>query len=235
MRTRTTPAAIFSLAVALSACGGSSGGGGGANNPPPPVVSTGTFEDAPVAGVQFSTATQSGITDAAGTFRYVQGEAVTFSLGGTVLGGPTQGAPVLTPEDLVQGLTMPTTSAEVAAYLADPSAAASGAFIRFLNTLIVLQSFDDDANPDNGITIPSGILTLLNGVQLELDTDPSDFRPASGIGSILDQASGSGLLTTAATRGAGRALDHYFASRGLSATILRLTTRERDPGPRRYY
>ncbi len=62
----------------------------------PPVTSTGTFIDAPVQGLSYKTATQSGFTDASGHFKYVAGEDVEFKLGTLSLGKGTAGA-LLTP------------------------------------------------------------------------------------------------------------------------------------------
>lgn len=58
------------------------------DEPPPPVSqpATGVFDDAPVEGLQYRTATQSGMTNARGEFRYIDGETVTFSIGGLDLG-----------------------------------------------------------------------------------------------------------------------------------------------------
>ena len=50
---------------------------------------TGTFVDAPVQGLFYQTATQSGFTDANGTFKYVTGETVEFKLGNLSLGKST--------------------------------------------------------------------------------------------------------------------------------------------------
>lgn len=57
---------------------------------------TGTFVDAPVQGLAYKTATQSGYTDANGQFKYVAGEEVELKLGTLSLGKGTAGA-LLTP------------------------------------------------------------------------------------------------------------------------------------------
>jgi hypothetical protein len=78
------------LTALVTACGG---GGGGSS------VQTGVFADAPVDGITYKTATQSGETTGGGKFKYIAGETVTFSIGSTTLGATTAKA-TLTPVDL---------------------------------------------------------------------------------------------------------------------------------------
>lgn len=65
--------------IALVGCGGGSDSSSA-------LVQTGVFADAVVQGLGYKTATQSGFTDAQGSFSYQQGETVTFSLGNLTLG-----------------------------------------------------------------------------------------------------------------------------------------------------
>ncbi len=86
--------------IAMSCGGGGGGGGGSTPNSPPVQTSTGIFVDAPVAGLSYSTDSQSGVTNAAGEFLYVDGEVVRFEYGGVQLGeAPGQG--ILTPLDIL--------------------------------------------------------------------------------------------------------------------------------------
>lgn len=89
---------IFALCCAclsLAACGGGGGGGGSSVA----VVKTGTFIDGPVEGLTYESGGQKGVTDAAGTFHYEEGQLVTFSVGGVVLGQAAAKAE-MTPIDL---------------------------------------------------------------------------------------------------------------------------------------
>ena len=61
-------------AVLFSGCGGGSGSASSTG------TSTGIFADAPVQGLGYKTATQSGFTDAQGQFKYKTGETVEFKL-----------------------------------------------------------------------------------------------------------------------------------------------------------
>ncbi len=64
-------------------------GGGSDSTATAPVVATGTFVDAPVQGLKYTTATQTGYTDSNGTYKYVAGEQVEFFLGNLSLGKVT--------------------------------------------------------------------------------------------------------------------------------------------------
>ena len=91
--------AALGLVALLSACGG--GGGGSTPNTPSATVLTGVFIDSQVGGIDFTTATQSGKTNAKGEFSYVAGETVTFSIGSVQLPAVAANATV-TPLDIAK-------------------------------------------------------------------------------------------------------------------------------------
>ena len=64
-------------------------------------VSTATFIDSPVTGLEFYSATQSGITDSNGNFIYKEGETVTFHIGNLYFGSAKPKNGKITPLDLV--------------------------------------------------------------------------------------------------------------------------------------
>jgi len=144
--------AIASVFLLISCNGG--GGGNGSNDQ----VKQGIFIDSPVQGVEFSTVSQSGITDSQGAFNFKQGETITFSLGGIVLGHATA-KETMTPIDLVQGATdemNPTVT----------------------NICRLLQSLDVDNNLDNGIQITQEIIDEIQGLDI-------DFNASSGFLALL--------------------------------------------------
>ena len=61
---------------------------------------TGVFYDSPVEGLSYETQTLSGMTNDKGEFEYREGETVTFSVGGLVLGS-ARGSERVTPADIV--------------------------------------------------------------------------------------------------------------------------------------
>lgn len=154
----------FLLAVAglsLSACGG--GGGGGTSpptsppvSPPPPpmAVLSGQFKDANTAGLSYSTATQSGVTDNSGRFSYRSGETVQFAVGGIVI-GETGGAPIVTPVDLV------------------PDGSSDSRQVR--NIVRFLMMMDQNADPADGIFISQAVRDMAaNWSQVDFSTDDLD-------------------------------------------------------------
>jgi Tol biopolymer transport system component len=109
----------------------------------------GVFIDSAVEGVTYTTPTLSGTTDSDGTFVYLFGEVVTFSIGGITLGSAV-GQPQLTPIDLVPG-AIDATDQQVT------------------NILRFVQSLDADSDPSNGISIPTAALTNAAGQTLDFN------------------------------------------------------------------
>jgi hypothetical protein len=191
-------------------------------------VLAGTLTDSAILGVSFVTATQVGITDAAGTFLFMAGETITFSIGGTVLGEAVAAEALMTPHDLVPGAPLYATGAEVRNASAGEGTAESLLFDRFVNIIVFLQSLDEDADPSNGISIPDGIAELLAGIQIDFDEDTDDFAGSEALRSVLHQAASAGLLSTAAVRKTGAALDHFYGEQLISFVAARLIAASSD-------
>lgn len=104
-------------------------------------VEKGVFLDGPVGGLTYKTPTLEGVTKADGIFRYKPGEAVTFSVGGLVLGS-TEGKKIVTPLNL----------------FADAKDASDQ---RVVNVCVFLQSLDQDGNPENGILITEQVAAVV--------------------------------------------------------------------------
>ncbi|MEZ5658715.1 MAG: cytochrome c [Burkholderiaceae bacterium] len=143
---------LAALAVAtLAACGG--GGTTTAASSANGATKVATFIDAAVQGLQFESPGSSGVTDARGNFTYKSGESVTFRVGNVVLGSTTPGGDVVRPRDLV----------------ADAGGDDDARVIRILR---MLQSLDDNANPEDGIRISEGArdyLSRRSSTELRLD------------------------------------------------------------------
>ncbi len=120
---------------------------------------TGTFIDSAVEGVVFTTATQSGTTDSAGTFIYLPGEVVSFYIGDILIGTAT-GSALLTPLDFVPGAIDET----------DP---------QVTNILRFVQSLDADNDPDNGITILAAVALAAAGQSLDFSLATGAFETAA--------------------------------------------------------
>ena len=98
----------------------------------PGQVRKGVFVDALTAGLDYETPTRKGITTQAGEFEYLDGEEITFRIGGLTLGKTTAG-PVITP------LTLTGSQKASDAKVAD--------MVR------LLLSLDEDDNAANGLAI----------------------------------------------------------------------------------
>lgn len=119
-------------ALILIGCGG---GGSGGTVDSSTGISTATFIDSSVKGLEFESATQSGTTDSNGNFIYKEGESITFHIGNLYIGSAKPKNGKITPLDIIG--TSDTTDERV---------------VRILRTI---QSLDSDNDPENGITIDS--------------------------------------------------------------------------------
>jgi hypothetical protein len=119
-------------------------------------ILTGVFVDSPVEGLNYQTETISGITDENGTFRYHEGETVTFMIGDLMLGS-ARGNDIMTPIDLVLGAMDET----------DPTVT---------NICRLLQSLDWDGDPANGIMITDTMRSEISGRMINFTQDVSTFN-----------------------------------------------------------
>ena len=130
---------------------------------------SGTFIDAPVAGLAYTTTSGvTGVTDANGTYRYNAGDSITFSLGTLTLG-----------------------SAPAKAIVSPIEIAGSNAS-RLTNLLVLLQSLDSDGNAANGINISAPTAAAVTAA-INLNSAPSTF--ASAANTALQAAMTAGGLT----------------------------------------
>ncbi len=134
-------------------------------------VLTGVFVDSPVEGATFFTETQSGMTNALGEFSYLATEQVAFSFGVTQFPAVTA-APQVSPVDM-------------AASSSDPTATTT-------NIARLLQSLDEDGNPDNGITIPESAAAVSDNINFDVSTEEFENNPA-----VINLVANSGSVTTA--------------------------------------
>lgn len=143
-------------------------------------VLTGRFVDSPVSGLQYATASQSGVTDANGSFSYLAGELVTFSIG-DINFPATQASATVTPLNVFSTTEIGNTGV--------------------VNMTRLLQSLDTDGNPNNGITISSDAGASATGLSV-------DFNSASFDSQVINLVANSGSSTTALIDGE-TALDHF--------------------------
>ena len=149
MKTLKLSAVTLSFLI-LSACSD--------RNDPDKTIPEGVFIDSAVEGLIFTTATQSGTTDSAGTFTYIPGEIVSFYIG-DILIGSAEGQAMLTPLEFVPGAVDET----------DPEVT---------NILRFIQSMDSDNDPDNGITISAESAAAAIGESLDFSLATVEQSPA---------------------------------------------------------
>lgn len=178
---------LISSLLSIASCGGGSGSSGD-NNPTNQTVLEGVFIDSPVMGLAYSTVTQSGVTDSNGTFRYLAGETVSFSLGGIEFGSAI-GADEITPLNLVDANNI--------------EEATSSQRQRITNMLVLLQSLDADQNPDNGIDL-ANLNNQLSNESLDFDTTTFEFKAGRFLGLVA--ASGGRVVDETS------ALNHFLQS-----------------------
>lgn len=156
---------ILMSAVLLTGCG--SGGGGPENNGASSSLLSGIFVDSPVQGLEYETESRLGVTEADGTFMYMEGETITFYVGDIMLGGAVA-RPVMTPVDLVEGAFDET----------DPAVTNMARF---------LQTLDADMDPENGITITGEMADAMTGHSLDFDMDMDAFEHSEEMQSVMDE------------------------------------------------
>ncbi len=139
------------------------------------LVKRGIFVDGAVQGIVYMTATRTGTTNQNGTFEYLPGETVTFTMGGVTLGS-VAGQSRVTP------ITV--------------TGASDESDQRVINMIRFLQSLDDDGNHANGINITTATKTALAGVSLDFNQSVSAFETAVASSISTFTASNSNPQTT---------------------------------------
>lgn len=152
-------------------------GGGGSNNAPASTTptaattttlavsaKTGVFIDSAVGGLAYTTATQSGMTNANGEFSYIDGESIVFNIGSIEFPSVTA-APQISPLYIFNTSDFNNT--------------------QVTNLARLLQSLDIDATPSNGISIASTAHTSAIGLIVDFssptfDTDVNNLIANSG-------------------------------------------------------
>lgn len=178
--------------------------GCGTEGEPAPTLQAGILVvSGPVSGVAFETATRSGTTGPDGEFAYMSGETITFRLGGTELGSTT-GQPLITPFDLAG--VEPVTPERPGPYgrgLRDWRYDRESPMHQAVNVSVLLQTFDQDGDPGNGVTIPAEIAALFEGVSVgfhppdvinESERGVTIFRRNRAFRSVLKAANNRGLF-----------------------------------------
>jgi hypothetical protein len=145
---------IVGLCAGLMACegGNTSSNDNGSNN-----TQTGVFLDSAVVNIGYRTQTIEAVTNEQGEYDYIEGETVTFFIGDLEL-PPVIAAETLTALDLAG------------------SNDTSNSMV--VNIIRLLQTLDEDGNPDNGITINSIAKGSAEQVDFKLSINEFESSPA---------------------------------------------------------
>lgn len=153
-----------SILLMLVACGGSSNGSSDKN--------IGVFLDSPVVNIDYRTETIEGVTNSSGEYEYLSGETVTFFVGG--LEFPTVVAKsTVTPLDLAE--TTDVNNSTV------------------VNIIRLLQTLDQDANLDNGLTISNIAKSTATAVDFSLTEQ--EFEDSAAVTSLIFNAGQDNTVT----------------------------------------
>lgn len=147
---------LFGMTTITACSGGSTSTAPGVDGSDSSTALTGVFLDSPVGGLNYQTASMSGITDSAGTFMYHEGETITFLIGDIMLGS-APGNFIMIPIDLVPGAvdeTHPTVT----------------------NICRLLQSLDQDGNLANGIMITEVMHSEMTGRMIDITQGVGEFE-----------------------------------------------------------
>ncbi len=144
---------------------------------PPPKILYGVFIDSAVQGVNYITSTQQGITDENGTFSYLEGEVITFYIGG-IVAGTAPASSRMTPFDLVPNSNEATDS-------------------HVTNLCRFAQTLDNDGDPSNGIKITPAVRQAAADYSINFNQTISDFAQDSNVVAIVSSLT---ALTEAGTR-----------------------------------
>lgn len=202
----------------LCACSSSSGSGSGSSSSSgnSDSVQHGQFVDSAVSGVRFSTETRSGVTDSEGRFEYLEGETVSFYLGDLLLGHAT-GAVMVSPFDLVEGVTPVVGGALKKAIHENPR---GPSFSTVINLITLLQTLDSDEDPENGIEIASDVASLFMPNSIDFNQHWREFNYDEGFRQAMAEAKAGSLLDSARqARRPWRAIAHLYASLGVESEL----------------
>lgn len=183
---------VLTSAFSLVACGGGGNGGDSGGTPSGPSLQEGVFLDTAVEGIEYETATQSGVTDSNGTFKYHEGETITFSIADVVLGQAVTKSP-MTPINLVEGATDQT----------HPTVT---------NICRLLQSLDKNGNLDDGITISDEIRNEVANRPIDFTQSTEDFGNDPDIEALFATLNALGVFSDEGDRtlcSAVEAQDHF--------------------------
>ena len=226
------------ICVFLVSCGG----GGGSSKPvnaiataPSDPILTGYFTDNGVEGLSYTTETQSGVTDAAGEFKYKEGEKILFSIGIFEIGETVTATAKMTPVNLISGAMLPTSSSELKKildkfweYRPGDIYQSPSSFLTLHNMITFLHALDGDKDEGNGISIRDGMDVLLDGLDIDFTANPYSFRDNIVVRTLLREAVTQNLISSAFVKYPGQAMDDFYSEHGVDHGLTSIATETKD-------
>jgi len=127
---------------------------------------SGVFSTPVVKGLKYSTSTQNGTTDATGSFKYKDGEVISFYIGDIYV-GQANAKSILTPLDLSQTApAIKSLNSTKASNINDNWA---------INLFNLLLALDANGNTDDGIEITTETTNQAQSITLQLNLPPTEF------------------------------------------------------------
>lgn len=145
-------------------------------------VRTGVFAG-PTAGLKYHTPTRSGVTDERGRFEFVDGEVISFLLGGLVLGS-VPGADVVNLAQLVHRVDGRIDR------LHDPA---------LTNLARLVQTLDQDGDVEAGVTIAAAVHDLVSPLAVTFEQTEAAFTGEAWVTSLLETLNATPGVFTATT------------------------------------
>ncbi len=145
---------------------------------------TGQLIDSAIEGVEYETATFSGVTNGKGEFTYLPGESVSFRIG------------------LIQLNTDETVAAQSIITPVELIGTGDSGKTKAINIMQLLQSLDEDGNPDNGILISEAVRKKAQGSVLNIESESFQQDITNVVAQLTD---GEGSVVDPDT-----ALSHFY-------------------------
>lgn len=149
-------------------------------------TATGVFLDSPIANIGYRTDTQEGVTNSEGEYSYIEGESVTFFIG-DLLFPAVAASGVVTPLDIADS--------------EDPNEPA------VVNMVRLLQTLDEDGDPDNGITITETAKSTATAIDFTQSVE--DFASSTAVTELISNAGQDSPVSELIS--ASDALDHFVS------------------------
>lgn len=148
------------------------------------IINTGVFLDSPVINIGYRTETLQGVTSSLGEYEYITGETVAFFIGDLEFPAITAKGTV-TPLDLAE--TVDINNSKV------------------VNMIRLLQTLDQDGNPDNGLMITD--IAKSAATQVDFTLSVSDFESSTAITALIPNAGQDPSVSNLVT--ATSAISHF--------------------------